>query len=301
MNMTATPVPAPLAGFLHVVFHGAFCFFDNGDDNIYVRVPLVTNQMYMGAGGGMAMPAPIVIEHAYIAGNWLNERTYMSGQFQLQGVETGAAELDPAKNLNLTGAKFADNVDDKIYAEMTFPRPDRIDSLQCGTMDPQNDFAGGDLDMVQNVVEVSTVQVFTYRFLDHTKLALPPHPPSAFQGEDHLTGGFCSLHLFAEPDNHPPDNQHSHHAFQAGLAMYCKEDGSPIDLDIVNPPKIRPVDQKDVPYGTILAELEDLPARLARLSALGVRRLENDDLNGIFDPDAAADASDPVNCMSMAG
>src|SRR5262249_16353917 len=78
----------------------------------------------------------------------------------------------------------------------------------------------------------------------HRRLELPPHPPSAFKGQGHVTGGFCALHLFAEPDNEPPD-KHPGHAFKAGLLMYRNAKGNQIDLDIVNPPKIDAIPQEE--------------------------------------------------------
>jgi hypothetical protein len=302
MNMSTNPDPQqPLGGVLHVVFHGAFCFFDPGDDNIYVRVPFVRDMdRMMGKGHGDVT----VAEHTYIAGNWLNERTFIPGKkFELRGVEKGHAKFDPTKNLHLKGAINAKSPG-PVYAEMTFPRPDRIDSLQRGKIKPKEVFEGNDFDMVKDVQEVSTVQVFGYKFKDHQKLELHPHPRSAFQGEGHLIKGFCSLHLFAEPDNTPPA-EHLHHAFQAGLSMYSKAAGKEIGLGllkppILEPPKIEPTPQKEVPEGTILAEFEDLPTRLKRLSALGVRLLRNDDLKGFFKKESAeTDSSDPVNCAGM--
>jgi hypothetical protein len=304
MNMTTeSDSREKLAGFLHVVFHGAFCFVDQKEaPDIMVLVPLVTHTSQMdmtemdGKSQGKAMPTPTVAEHAYIAGNWLNERSFIRGAFELRGVVRGNATFDPSKILSLNGAKpGADRGD--LYAVMRFPRPLRIESLQRGPVESK--FTGKDVGLVKQVREVSTVQVFTYRFEDDNQLELYPHPKSAFSGKDRVTGGFCSLHLFAEPDDIAP-KPHSHHAFKAALAMYRKETGENIDLD-VTPPEVEPVEQPDVPYGMILAELQDLPTRLNRLSALGVRRLLNENLNGVLDDSDEQDAGDPLNCLSFLG
>jgi hypothetical protein len=284
----------PVGGHLHVIFHGSFCFFDDGESKaIQVRVPKVVDEK-----GTEMMGA-----HAYIAGNWLNERTFMPDmKFELKGVETGEARFDPEKNLYLNGAIFAE-APVNLYASITLPRPDRIDSLQRGQIE-QEAFEGDEtaLAMVKGVSEVATVQVFTYRFSDATKLSLEPHSPLAFSGEGRLARGFCSLHLFAEPDE-TPDADHPHHALRSAMSMFTDADGKPFKLNIQDKkaPEIQSIPEQEVPFGTISAELEDLPKRIKRLSALGIMRLKNEDLNDIFDDNDALGGDDPLDCISPIG
>jgi len=299
INMDKEPLP----GQLHVIFHGSFCFLDDGkSETIEVRLPTVEDQ------NGM----PMMGAHTYLAGNWLSERTLIpdgTNPFVLTGVETGKATFEKAKNLSLADARFAYKPAN-LYATIILPRPYSIDSLQRGDINPA-DFRGGDIakEMVKGVKQVATVQVFTYRFSNHKELSLAPLSSDAFSGDGHLTGvpddRFCSLHLFAEPDE-PLDEHHPRHALRSALKMYTDPNGNPFELDIEMVPDVEAVPSQELPSGTISAEFDDLPKRLKKLSDLAIRRLKGDDFKDIFGNDKALSAQafsgdNPLNCLSSWG
>jgi hypothetical protein len=299
-----------MAGFLHVLFHGLFCFFDDGN-HIIVRVPRVRHKDHDADGGKDATQAkPIITEHAYLAGNWLGERTFPPGRYELEGVDAGSHGFNKDHNMALKGAKLAEKPGHHVYATMTFPRPLHIKSLQRAKIDPKTFLDGDDKDMAAEVKEIATLQVFTYRFTNHKKLKLSPLPAEYFTAEENMAGGFCSLHLFAEPDTKPKDaRSHASNAMEAALKMYSKSKGEAIDLKYVKLPDVKPVRQEDAPLGTLLPELEDLSRRIERLSRLGAARRRFDNLNETFERrgrdfkpkrlEGTESEEDPLNCHSF--
>jgi hypothetical protein len=302
-------------GFLNVFFHGEICFSPREEKTIRVRVPLIKHNHAMDAMSANKMSANKMSAHpmpahVYIAGNWLGERMFMPSPrpFQLKGVAEGTAPvMDKAHNFFLDGAKFAEPAPPgHLYAEMHLPKPESAASLLRTQIDPYKFFTGKDFKMVEDVREVSAVQVFTYRFEDHLKLQLDGLSPAAFSGDGYLTqsGGnnYCSLHIFAELDTPPGNQAHRQEAFKTALTMYRKANGDPIDLKIVDTPPLTPVlpiTPDQLPPGTMMAEFDDLIQRAQRLSALGVLGHSGTDLNGIFDDDNAINGSDPVNCWDI--
>src|SRR5271165_5512927 len=108
------PAAKPDGGFLHVIFHGLFCFFEE-PGYIRVRVPRVDPMPAMGC-----MPA--MKGHSYLVGSWLGERSFAPGNgYRLQGVDSGSAHFDPVSNLIIKGASASQNPGHHLYAEMRFP------------------------------------------------------------------------------------------------------------------------------------------------------------------------------------
>jgi hypothetical protein len=283
---TAAPAP-PQAGFLHVVFHGLFCFFERERD-ILVRVPRVM---------GMDSPGS---DHVYLAGNWLGEMTYGPGEYELKGVHLGYGRFPRKRNLVIIGGMPAANPGPALYAQMNFPYPDQIASIQRVGVNPAAVFAGNSSSRVQQVKEIATLQVFTYRFDDIMKLSLDGHPWNAKDTvRDTEVGGFCALHLFAEPDRKMSSgpNGHVSHAFPEAMKMFDS-----IDLQMVRTDIVKKVKVAEVPFGTLVDEMEDYSVRLARFEdAVGVARKLGNNLNEIWKPNAARYGGDMERCGHSVG
>src|SRR5580658_5768263 len=117
-----TSIDVPQAGFLHVIFHGLFCFFYL-EDYILCRAPKVMS-------GGLS-------EHVYLAGNWLGELTVAPAeQYQLKGVRQGYAKFPRDRNLTIRGARPAPNPIADLFADFHMPYPERISSIE--TVDINN-------------------------------------------------------------------------------------------------------------------------------------------------------------------
>src|SRR2546421_533082 len=102
MNMTSNmPLPQDpgdqgqdqtRAGFLHVIFHGLFCYFERPND-IMVRIPRVEH-----TEGHTNFP-----EHVYMAGNWLGEQALAPTFYKLKGVLPGSTHFRSRINFRLEG------------------------------------------------------------------------------------------------------------------------------------------------------------------------------------------------------
>jgi hypothetical protein len=277
------PGDPPRAGYLHVVFHGLFCFFEE-ETEIIVRTPRVD---HMG-GGGMPMP-----EHVYLAGNWLGEVTYPPGKdYKLTGVEHGYARFPRDVNLVIAGGSRAPNPKG-LYAEFGLPYPMQIHSLQSLSVLPLKDFfSGNSLNLIEGVKKISTLQILTYRFHNHLKLALENTPWSA---NTMLSGNIATLHIWAEPDQKVTES-HVKNAFDNAIAMYDK-----VDLKFSTSQAAEPVKAGDLPFGLRVEEMQDLFLRLRTLAVLGKRFKNGGNLRKAFRPDEALNASDVLRCGQSIG
>lgn len=301
------------SGFLNVIFHGLFCFFEC-DEYILVRVPFIPNAMGgMSAGGGMEHGAEherggkqahnqssaasnYGSEHVYRAGNWLGETVLEPGWYELTGVNAGYARFPRGKNLILESGTPAANPS-HLYAEIRFPYPKAITSL-LQVKAPKSSFSGNGVSQI-TCETISLLQVFTYSFDVKKNLKLSPHywTPSA------VLGGFLSLHLFAQPDRKMDDDSHVGHAFSCGVEMFNQ-----LELSLTQ--KLEPASAlrpADLPFGTREEEMEDLAPRNIRLSILADLRKRGENLNNAWDhlsrsgKKAIHSASDAERCAGLIG
>jgi hypothetical protein len=303
------------SGFIHVIFHGLFCFFEL-DDHILVRVPFVPVMSMMDSSMDMSpseksgspdTPAKYpcgkpgrfrgcASEHVYRAGSWLGELALNPGYYELKGVHPGYAHFDRSKNLVIQNGVPATNPAN-LYAEICIPYPLHIASVQQVNA-PKSIFEG----QVERLSSeyISLVQVLTYKFHNESKLELVGHrwrPASPRHPElDQLVSGFVALHLFAEPDHHVPN--HVGHAFGTATPMF---DG--LKLTLVKPPATAPpIRISDIPFGTRIEEMLDMEQRTQIMAFLGLLRKRGENLNLAFDfasPDI--NASDPERCGGLIG
>ncbi len=250
----------PHAGFLNVVFHGAFCFFEI-ENNILVRTANIKHM------GDPKMPS----EHVYLAGNWLGESTYEPRKdYQLKGVEPGYARFPREHNLIIKGGTPA-KIPEGIYAEFLFPYPLQIYSVQCLPVKNLGEFfEGTSFPKINDVKEISTIQIFTYRFKNHLDLQLVGHAP--WTAKRMLVGNIATLHLWSEPD-HTVCRCHVGNAFSDSIKMFDS-----VDLKLKKSENILHVEADDLPYGTRVEEMDDLVVRLYKLARLGKAFKAGDDL-----------------------
>src|SRR5262245_2201264 len=294
LNCLATNKPSQgvtmAANQLHVIFHGQFCFSQK-EREIKIHVPLVWDNE-------RSIPA-----HVYMAGNWLNERVYgRNRDFELMGVVTGKGSFDRGHNLVLHKAKLIENPGVECYASMTFPRPHEIHSLQRAKKTEKWRFTGDDTRMVAEVQEVATVQVFTYDIKGSKELQLRGIPATVFPADGTLVDEHLSLHIFAQPDFKPSGSAHnSHDALKTAISMYRhSHSDKKVSLDIAGEPEVSSKNDK-LPDSLLAAELEDLPTRFKRISAVGVgwRKAKKTGEAPKNLEDGGVDASDPLNCFSL--
>lgn len=285
----ASPAPAvlPQSGFLHVVFHGLFCFFEE-PSHIRVRAPRIPTMPGMS---GM----PAMKGHSYLIGPYLGERALDPGTgYVLRGVQPGSARFDPARNLVLKGSKPSENPAE-LHAEMVFPYPDLISSIQGVPIDPQALFAGGSLPLVLNTTRISTLQVFTYRFADAAQLMVEGVGPGVWNPASQMAGGFASLHVIAEPDESILPG-HFLGAFPIAMKMFHN-----VDLAFLSTPKVPPVTFAEVPFGARLEEMSDYSIRIDQLASLGALIRRGGNLSDFLRPSGVLHSGDIERCAGVVG
>jgi hypothetical protein len=242
------------------------------------------------------------LEHVYRAGNWLGEITYDPGEYRLCGVSPGYARFPREHNLVIEGARPAANPGSDLYAEMIFPYPDDIRSIQSLGIDPSTLFEGASLPMVQSSRKISTLEVLTYRFTNHLKLRLDGHPWSAIGT---MVGGFCTLHVIAEPDRPMQEDmgqQHVKNAFSVAMKMYDQ-----VNLQMAKASDPVPhVTMDQIPFGARIEEMQDLCLRLnSTMTKLGCMKKRGDNLNTLWDEYAQGggqpEGSDILRCSQSIG
>lgn len=288
-NLFDRPVEDPQAGFLNVIFHGAFCFFECLSE-ILVRVPFVPT----------LPPSPGVSDHTYRAGFFLGETTFPPSTYKLEDVEPGFARFPRERNIFVQGGKPKANPGADMYAEMHFPYPDAIHSIQTLAVEPSTQFGGSAMDLatVMNVKMLATIQVFTYRFKNHKKLRLGVLP---WRADGTMVGGFTTLHLFAESEvpvhKMSGPGGHVRRTFDASVKMF-----EGLGLTMLKDQPVDLVKQADVPYGVRIEELQDLAPRLGTtMRRLGrLKRQGGENLDKAFQ-DSQTDGSSAELCASVVG
>jgi len=277
---------APARGTLYVIFHGLFCFFDQGGDEILVRTPDLNHAHNRN------------FEHVISAGNWLGEIQVSPGiLYRLKGVDLGPAHFSPATTMIINGGRPANNPKE-MYAEFRFPRPKLITPAQIIPIpDLAAFFEGADFDRIAGTTVLSGIQIFTYDFANQNKLALDYHP---WRANGMGFNGKYVLHMFAQPDRRTfpgvPPGGHFIHAFDHAIQMF-----ESIDLRVRQPLPV-PAQLPGSPIPDIMPdELEDLSLRTRRMAILGSLKRRGLPLEEAWDTDPFIDSSDTERCTHSVG
>jgi hypothetical protein len=235
--------------------------------------------------------------HVYRAGTWLAE-TELRGRthtkevtYELQGVKPGEARFDPNLNLMVKPQK-PDKPQSLPYATLVFPQPQTITSLlradiQRGSFDPPDELV-----VKTDEQHISTVQVFTYDYLDENAVMLKADDGDGHYWQPVVVDGHINLHIFAAEDHyHKPSNAEEDFNRCAELIG-----GLDLRLQIQSLPTSGLLDGPPVPDGVDNRETESLALRTERMARLGRLVLQDDTLASLawFGNDALD--GDPEGC-----